>query len=99
MVEVEVPADRKDINANYDMFVQQLRQPRSRSKGKMDARTRQEDYFRNFRTRVVLFWMFTNAVIIVLLTSDAMAPLREYANLRATGSFNPYLQVTNNNVL
>jgi chitin synthase len=56
-VTVEVPTDREDINSNYDKFIRELRQPRPVARSTPDARTRQEDYFRSFRTNIVMFWM------------------------------------------
>lgn len=42
----------------------------------IDPKTRQEDYYRNFRTRLVVCWIFTNLIlVIVICTVDNMGRL------------------------
>ncbi|KAH6594845.1 hypothetical protein BASA50_006319 [Batrachochytrium salamandrivorans] len=93
VVEVEVPTDHNDINANYENFIRNLRQPRPNEKAKRDAKTKKEDYFRNFRTKIVLIWMFMNAAVIVMFTTEAVRDkILPVLGIRQTKSFNPYLQ-------
>ncbi len=65
--------DRQDINNNYEKFIRNLAEPRPNEAKKRDAKTKMEDYFKNFRTRVVLAWIFTNAVVIVALSNQAVS--------------------------
>lgn len=88
MVEVEMPTDRDDINNNYEKFVRALRQPRPVVNQSRDAKTKQEDYFRNFRTRVVLLWLLTNALVIIILTSSL---LQTSLYSMSSSQFNPFL--------
>ncbi|KAL2914904.1 hypothetical protein HK105_205648 [Polyrhizophydium stewartii] len=93
MAEVEVPTDHNDINANYENFIRNLRQPRPNEKKKRDAKTKQEDYFRMFRTRIVLAWMFMNAAVIIIFTTDDIRDkILPIIGIRQTKAFNPYLQ-------
>jgi chitin synthase len=99
MIEVEVPSDKNDINAGYDRFVRALKEPRPEEKKKRDAKTKQEDYFRNFRTQVILWWMFTNAMLVIVMTSELLsvtifkALLPDYETNRLQGQdINPYLK-------
>ncbi|KAL5039483.1 chitin synthase [Batrachochytrium dendrobatidis JEL423] len=92
-VEVEVPTDHNDINANYETFIRNLRQPRPNEKKRRDAKTKQEDYFHNFRTRIVLTWMFMNAAVIIVFTTESIrSRILPVLGIRQTKSFNPYLQ-------
>ncbi|KAI8843154.1 chitin synthase-domain-containing protein [Chytridium lagenaria] len=68
--EIDIPSDMTDINTGYDRFVQALRAPRPDEKAKRDVKTKQEDYFKNFRTKVILWWLFTNGVLVIVLCSD-----------------------------
>jgi chitin synthase len=93
VVKVEIPTDRKDINANYELFVSELQKARPQEKGGRDAKTKQEDYFRNFRTYTVLFWFFSNALIIVALTNSMISKfLYQELGLDTGANFNPYLR-------
>ncbi|KAJ3100299.1 Chitin synthase, class 2 [Phlyctochytrium bullatum] len=92
-LEIDVPSDMNDINAGYDKFVQSLREPRPNEKAKRDAKTKQEDYFRNFRTKVILWWLFTNGVLIIALSSDLVREnVFKALSLNTSGSVNPYLK-------
>ncbi|KAJ3051351.1 Chitin synthase, class 2 [Rhizophlyctis rosea] len=94
MVEIDIPSERNDINANYEKFLSGLAQPRPDSHKSRDSKTKQEDYFRNFRTKVVCLWAFSNALIIIVLTDEKMSGiLFNGLGVRQNGGFNPYLQV------
>jgi len=64
-VEVDVPSKDEDIDHEYDRVLKILAKPRQEEKQKRDASTKQEDYYKSFRTRVVLFWLITNLALIV----------------------------------
>jgi len=94
MVEVEIPTERNDINANYDKFLHELAQPRPDLKKARDAKTKQEDLMRRLRTGVVLGWVFSNMLIVAVLTNQTLV---EYVfkelNIKVHQQFNPYLKV------
>ena len=94
MVSVALPSHRKDINSNYDVFYQELKAPEEEAPS-IDKKTKQEDYFRSFRTYTVLLWFFSNGIVIVALTNEAVYSLFFKAQLPITkgGEFNPYLRV------
>ncbi|KAI8621113.1 chitin synthase-domain-containing protein [Chytriomyces sp. MP71] len=69
IVEVEV-TDQNDANAAYGKYISELKQERPKEVKKRDAKTKQEDYFRKFRTNVILAWLFTNGLLIGVLTTD-----------------------------
>jgi chitin synthase len=64
-VEVDVPSKDEDIDHEYDRVLKILAKPRPEEKQKRDEKTKQEDYYKSFRTRVVLFWLISNLALIV----------------------------------
>ena len=64
-VEVDVPSKDEDIDHEYDRVLKILAKPRPEEKQKRDASTKQEDYYKSFRTRVVLSWLISNLALII----------------------------------
>ena len=86
--------DRKNINANYDLFVKDLVGPRRKVQDIPDPKTAQDDYFRKFRTVVLLSWFFTNGLIIVAFTNPHLSSLiYNLVGISDQDSFHPYLRV------
>ena len=53
-VEAEVPTDEKDIDTLYDYYedaIHVLNSKPPKAESKVDAGTKQEDYYRTFRTK------------------------------------------------
>jgi chitin synthase len=71
-VEVELPfqdiKDKSALNSDYDRWLGLMSHRPKEAKPKRDARTKLEDWYRSFRTHMVLFWMFTNAMLVVVFT-------------------------------
>jgi chitin synthase len=97
-VEVEMLTDVRDININYEKFIKSLSKDRPKEDKKPDADTKMQDYFRNFRTKVVLSWIFSNAIVIIVMTNDELVKIirQPFIISRARGEEpppgNPYLQ-------
>ncbi|KAF9134437.1 Chitin synthase, class 1 [Mortierella sp. 14UC] len=70
-VEVNVPTDSHDINNAYDEAVSSLSIKTVEVKQGRDAKTKQEDYYREIRTRVLLSWIMSNAFLVALVTSSS----------------------------
>ncbi|TDL18313.1 glycosyltransferase family 2 protein [Rickenella mellea] len=73
-VEVSVPTDAKDIDAAYEDAIHVLQTKPPKEDKKVDITTQQEDYYRQFRTNVLLAWTLSNgllAAIIVAATGKA----------------------------
>ncbi|OBZ89116.1 hypothetical protein A0J61_02832 [Choanephora cucurbitarum] len=68
-VEVEIPMQQKDLNAIYMDACNKLTKEVVPQKQHRDSRTKQEDYYRSFRTRFVLAWIVSNLTLVVLITS------------------------------
>lgn len=77
--EVLLP-EQKDVGYLYEESFRNL-QKKEPNKGKkvVDPKTRQEDYYRNFRTRLVVCWIFTNLIlVIVICTVDNLGRLGSF---------------------
>ncbi|CAG8433877.1 7014_t:CDS:2 [Diversispora eburnea] len=90
VMKVEVPTEREDINAMYDNLLRDLKTKIKKETQHRDAATKKEDYYKNFRTNLVLAWMFSNAFLIVFFTSNTW---KKYVAAHSNGNaaFNPYL--------
>ncbi|CAG8506564.1 8209_t:CDS:2 [Ambispora gerdemannii] len=88
MVQVET-FEREDVNAAYEQMLRDLKVKVHEEKQHRDAATKKDDYYRMFRTNLVLVWMFSNALLIVFFTSKVW---NNYvaAKYHST-AYNPYL--------
>lgn len=73
--EVLVPTEQNDINAAYEDALEVLKTKPPKQEPKLDAGTQQEDYYRTFRTNVLLAWTLSNALLAagILTTGSASA--------------------------
>ena len=92
-VEVDVPSKDEDIDHEYDRVMKILQKPRPEEKQKRDATTKQEDYYKSFRTRVVLVWLISNLALIIgiLHTNSGFQGIRVEGS---TTTANIYLTVS-----
>ncbi|KIM21150.1 glycosyltransferase family 2 protein [Serendipita vermifera MAFF 305830] len=70
-VEVVVPTEQKDINAAYEDALHVLSEKPPKVEQKRDAKTKEEDYYRNFRTNVLLAWTLSNALLGAIVVTTA----------------------------
>ncbi|KAI9101724.1 chitin synthase-domain-containing protein [Phlyctochytrium arcticum] len=92
-VTVDLPQDDMDtLNAQYEQNLQSLFKRPEKTYSGRDRQTKIDDYFRLYRTRVVLTWMLSNGLLIVIFTTNAITD-KLYANIqdKGRGSVNPYL--------
>jgi len=75
-----------DTEKQFNEALNRLRNPAKKEKEQKDLALKQEDHNRMFRTRIVLFWMLSNMLLVVLMTADWVGII----NL-SPGSVNPYL--------
>ncbi|KAG8919708.1 Chitin synthase, class 1 [Tulasnella sp. 417] len=68
-VEVAVPTEQKDINAAYEDAMAVLSSKPPPEVAKVDEKTAQEDYYKTFRTNVLLAWTLTNGALAVGIVS------------------------------
>lgn len=70
-VTVAVPVEQKDINAVYAAELQVLTTKPPKEEKSISADQKQEDYYKNFRTNVLLAWTMSNgALVAVILQVD-----------------------------
>jgi chitin synthase len=62
-VEVAVPTAETDINAAYEDAIHVLSTKPEKVDPKPDPATQQEDYYRSFRTNVLLSWTLSNGLL------------------------------------
>ncbi|CAG8661454.1 14097_t:CDS:2, partial [Funneliformis caledonium] len=89
LMQVEVPHEKADVNAVYDDLIKDLKVKVLEEKQHRDAATKKDDYYKMFRTNLVLAWMFSNAALVVFFTSNTWNELVQSKN--ASISYNPYL--------
>jgi len=70
-VEVAVPTEQKDINAAYDDALAVLSTKAPPENKKVDDKTAQEDYYKQFRTNVLVAWTLSNGALAVGITTAA----------------------------
>ncbi|KAF5366053.1 hypothetical protein D9758_006603 [Tetrapyrgos nigripes] len=68
-VDAVVPDQQIDIDANYEDALHVLRTKPPKVEGKVDAATQQEDYYRTFRTNVLLAWTLSNGLLAAAVVS------------------------------
>lgn len=66
-LELAMPTSEVDVDALYSKALTMLQVKEPEKKNKRDAQTKQEDYYKAFRTRVVLFWILTNGALIGII--------------------------------
>ncbi|KAI9248781.1 chitin synthase 1 [Phascolomyces articulosus] len=67
--EIEMATEQKDLNEAYESHCIELqRKPEVKAEHR-DAQTKQEDYYKAFRTNLVLFWIISNLLLIIAITS------------------------------
>jgi len=71
--EVLVPTEQNDINTAYEDALEVLKTKPPKQESKPDPGTQQEDYYRTFRTNVLLAWTLSNALLAagILTTGTA----------------------------
>ncbi|KAL4080486.1 glycosyltransferase family 2 protein, partial [Scleroderma citrinum] len=73
-VEVAVPTAETDINAAYEDAIHVLSTKPPKAEQKIDPATKQEDYYKTFRTNVLLAWTLSNAALAAAVVSATPAP-------------------------
>jgi chitin synthase len=73
---MEVSIEDADLNALYNAGLEKFANPAPPEVKQPNQQDEQEDYYKGFRSAVVLFWMFCNAVLIaVVLKSGGLSRL------------------------
>ncbi|KAI7874287.1 chitin synthase 1 [Lichtheimia hyalospora FSU 10163] len=67
--EIDLPTEQKDMNEAYEAACIELQRKPEVEEHHRDAQTKQEDYYRSFRTRLILFWIISNLILVICVTS------------------------------
>lgn len=95
--DIHAPTDDADLNSQYEAEIRVYSTKYEAPKKVPSAQDKQEDYYKGFRSSVVLAWIFCNLILIAVVTQTAGLELtakdgdslEESQNQRAT----IYLQV------
>ncbi|ANB12885.1 chitin synthase CHS2 [Sugiyamaella lignohabitans] len=68
VVEIEMPSEQLDIDSGYEEALHNLRERTRIPEAPANQLTVQQDYYREVRTRVVLVWMISNALLAMIMT-------------------------------
>ncbi|TPX37513.1 chitin synthase [Synchytrium microbalum] len=91
-VEVEVVTETADLEVNYEAFLLELRSAPEVQVQKVDKATAESDYFRSYRTNLLLTWIFSNFLLVILLTNPELNVfVMSKLGITQSSSFNPYL--------
>ena len=70
-VEVDAPADDGDLNDQYEAEISIIAKKKDKEVKTINPAEKQEDYYKGFRSAVVLFWMFSNLALAAVVLSTA----------------------------
>ena len=74
-VDVNIPQDDGDLNSQYDEQMKVISQKPPPETNKISAADAQEDYYKNFRTNVVIVWLISNLLLISVILSTGLDQL------------------------
>ncbi|KAA8569656.1 hypothetical protein EYC84_001259 [Monilinia fructicola] len=70
-VDVNIPTDDGDLNAQYESEMRKIQSKAPPEKREFSAEEKQEDYYKWFRSSVVLFWLVCNFALTSAVLSTA----------------------------
>lgn len=70
-VDVNIPTDDQDLNSQYETEMRKFQIKAPPEKREFSASEIQEDYYKGFRSRVVLFWIVCNFSLVAVVLSTA----------------------------
>ncbi len=70
-VDVNIPQDDGDLNAQYDAEMRKIAMKAPKEVKVVSDAEKQEDYYKGFRSAVVLAWMFCNFALAAVVLSTA----------------------------
>ncbi|KAJ3255677.1 Chitin synthase, class 2 [Boothiomyces macroporosus] len=83
--------DQGDASAHWNSAWKTLKTHNNPEVDKRDAKTKAEDATKEFRTKVVLFWVFCNVALVVFFTNTASLSYFFPNNFADGDTSNPYL--------
>lgn len=68
-VDVNIPTDDGDLNEQYEAEMKVFSQKAVVEKKEISPSEKQEDYYKGFRSRVVIFWLVCNFALVAAVMS------------------------------
>ncbi|TFK68451.1 glycosyltransferase family 2 protein [Pluteus cervinus] len=91
--DIIVPTEDKDIDAAYEDAIHVLNSKPPKAEEKVNASTQQEDYYRSFRTNVLLAWTLTNVRFVLFVVQTNGSASSKGAS-STTGGYMTFLLVS-----
>jgi chitin synthase len=96
---VELPGDSQDADAQWEAVKKEVAKEAASLRDRKDkgpSSTQDEDFFKQFRTNIVIMWLITNGILCYIFTSPAVVAAIFPSSTSSTGttkrnSVNPYL--------
>ena len=93
-VDVAIPTDDQDLNQQYTTELKTIDSKAPKEKREFSASEKQEDYYKGFRSSVVLFWIGCNvALVAAILGSGGNSTLTLAGSTDQTSKATTYLLV------
>jgi len=92
-VDVSIPQDDGDLNDQYDAEMRIIATKAPKEIKVVTAQDKQEDYYKGFRSAVVLVWMFSNLALSAVVLSTAGTAAVTVANSTSTDRATIYMAV------
>lgn len=93
-VDVAIPTDDQDLNQQYTAELKMIDSKAPKEKREFSASEKQEDYYKGFRSAVVLFWIGCNvALVAAILGSGGNSTLTLAGSTDQTSKATTYLLV------
>ncbi|KAJ3113391.1 Chitin synthase, class 2 [Phlyctochytrium bullatum] len=92
---VEVPSDENDADHEWEGLTKELAKQRAglqnrKEEEKKDAKTEQDDFFKQFRTNTLMLWLLSNGILVYVFTTPQIVKAI-FPNAVEKKSVNPYL--------
>jgi len=68
-VDVNIPTDDSDLNSQYEAEMRKIQSKAPAEKREFSAEEKQEDYYKAFRSQVVMFWLMCNFTLVAFVLS------------------------------
>lgn len=93
-VDVNIPTDDGDLNAQYEAEMKKIAIKAPPEKRDISASEKQEDYYKGFRSRVVIFWLVCNfGLCAIVLSTGGLSRVSTGSTTSATKKSEIYLAV------
>ncbi|RFU30957.1 hypothetical protein B7463_g5381, partial [Scytalidium lignicola] len=70
-VDVNIPTDDHDLNTQYEQEIKKFQMKAPPEKREFTPQEKQEDYYKGFRSGVVIFWLVSNFALAAVVLSTA----------------------------